>query len=76
MGNIFTYYEVKSVFTFPPAVLAVKAGVDILLGPKSLIEAFEAVVSAVESGDITEERINESVRRILKLKKKIGRFKY
>ena len=56
--------------------MAVKAGVDILLGPKSLIEAFEAVVSAVESGDITEERINESVRRILKLKKKIGRFKY
>lgn len=71
MGAITLHYS-----NAEAAVLAVKAGVDILLGPKSLIEAFEAVVSAVESGDITEERINESVRRILKLKKKIGRFKY
>ncbi len=58
------------------AVLAVQAGVDILLGPKNLIEAFDAVIAAVHSGKITEKRIDESVRRILKLKKKIGRFKY
>ena len=58
------------------AVLAVQAGVDILLGPKNLIEAFDAVIAAVQSGKITEKRIDDSVRRILKLKKKVGRFKY
>ena len=56
------------------AVLAVQAGVDILLGPKNLIEAFDAVIAAVQSGKITEKRIDESVRRILKLKQKIGRL--
>lgn len=50
------------------AVGSIQAGVDIVLCPKNLIEAFEAVVKAVEQGSITEARINESVRRILKLK--------
>jgi beta-N-acetylhexosaminidase len=44
------------------------AGVDIVLGPQNLLEAFDAVIDAVENGTITEERINQSVRRILKLK--------
>lgn len=50
------------------AVGSIQAGVDIVLCPKNLTEAFEAVVKAVEQGTITEARINESVRRILKLK--------
>lgn len=33
-----------------------------------LIEAFDAVMAAVNNGTISEERINQSVRRILKLK--------
>ena len=48
----------------------IKAGVDIVLGPQNFIEAFDAVIAAVENGTITEERINQSVRRILKLKSK------
>ena len=32
----------------------------------------DAVVKAVEDGTLTEERINQSVRRILKLKKQAG----
>ena len=50
------------------AVGSIQAGVDIVLGPKNLAEAFEAVIAAVNNGTITEERINQSVRRILKLK--------
>ena len=50
------------------AVRSIEAGVDIVLGPKNLVEAFDAVIDAVNKGSISEERINQSVRRILKLK--------
>ena len=50
------------------AVGSIKAGVDIVLGPRYFIEAFDAVMTAVNNGTISEERINQSVRRILKLK--------
>jgi beta-N-acetylhexosaminidase len=33
------------------------------------MEAFDAVVEAVNNGTISEDRIDQSVRRILKLKK-------
>ena len=46
------------------------AGVDIVLGPQNFVVAFDAVIAAVNNGTITEERINQSVRRILKLKSK------
>lgn len=54
-------------------LLSLKAGADIVLGPKSFIEAFDAVMEAVENGDITEERIDQSVRRILKMKAQYGK---
>lgn len=50
------------------AVGAVKAGIDILLCPKSLETGVNALTEAVESGEITEARIDESVLRILRLK--------
>ena len=53
------------------AVGCILAGVDIVLGPQNLVTAFDAVVKAVEQGRISEERINQSVRRVLKLKKQI-----
>lgn len=53
------------------AVGCIKAGADIVLGPESLVEAFDAIVSAVERGEISEERIDQSVRRILKMKQSI-----
>ena len=52
------------------AVGSIQAGVDIVLGPKNLVDAFDAVIDAVNNGTISEERINQSVRRILKLKMK------
>ena len=50
------------------AVTAVKAGVDIVLMPQNLDEAFNGVINAVTDGEISMERLDESVMRILKLK--------
>ncbi len=64
MGAITQHYS-----SGEAAVRSIQAGVDIVLGPKDFIEAFDAVMKAVETGTITEDRINQSVRRILKMKK-------
>ena len=53
------------------AVKAIQAGIDIVLCPLHFVNAFDAVVKAVEDGKIEESRIDESVRRILKLKENI-----
>ena len=50
------------------AVGSIKAGVDIVLGPRDFTEAFDAVIAAVNNGTLSEERINQSVRRILTLR--------
>ena len=50
------------------AVGSIKAGVDIVLGPRNFTEAFDAVIAAVNNGTLSEERINQSVRRILTLR--------
>ena len=61
--------------------MAIKAGVDLVLMPTTLrsktdlskIDTIvDEVVRAVQTGDISEERLNESVRRILTLKEKRG----
>ena len=66
------------------AVLAINAGVDILLCPADLyksqdtntFESFETYLAAlaarVEAGDIKEEELDDSVYRILSLKKEKG----
>lgn len=59
--------------TVEAAVMAVEAGVDVVLVSHShdrQTRALQAIKNAVESGRISEERINESVSRILKLKQK------
>lgn len=54
------------------ACSAVKAGVDMLLCPANPEEAAAALEVAVINGDLTESRIEESVLRILKMKKERG----
>ena len=54
------------------ACSAVKAGVDMLLCPANPEEAAAALEDAVINGDLTESRIEESVLRILKMKKERG----
>jgi beta-N-acetylhexosaminidase len=54
------------------AVLAVKAGADVLLKPGDIPGAISAVVAAVENGDITEQRIERSARKTLEMKARLG----
>ena len=59
-------------FTSAEATLrSLQAGVDVILGPHDLEEAFDAVLQAVEEGSLTEERIDQSVRRVLLLKARL-----
>lgn len=50
------------------AVRAIQAGVDLLLCPQNLEEAVNALTQAVEDGTVTQERLDESVLRVLRLK--------
>ena len=52
------------------AIKSIQAGVDVVLCSKDFTQVFDAVVNAVEKGDIKETRIDESVKRILELKAK------
>ena len=53
------------------AVLAVEAGMDMILMPVDFQEAYQGILTAVQDGRITEERLDESVRRIIELKQKL-----
>ena len=53
-------------------VRAIEAGCDMLLLPYNFTNGYNGVMSAVKSNRITEERIDESVRRILALKMRYG----
>ncbi|MFZ2054007.1 MAG: glycoside hydrolase family 3 N-terminal domain-containing protein [Candidatus Aminicenantales bacterium] len=54
------------------ALRAVKAGVDMVLLPPDPEGVIESLVAAVESGEIAPSRIDESVKRILALKARLG----
>jgi len=54
------------------AVLAVTAGADMILMPADYNTAYTGILNAVNDGTITEERINESVTRIVKAKLAMG----
>lgn len=54
------------------AVLALKAGADQLLNPPRPDAAWNAVIDAVRNGELTEERIEESVLRVLRMKARVG----
>lgn len=57
------------------AVMAVEAGADMILMPSDIKKAHGAIVKAVNSGKITKERIDESVRKILTIKAKRNIFR-
>ncbi|MGW0772359.1 glycoside hydrolase family 3 protein [Streptomyces sp. NPDC002835] len=56
-------------------VLALLAGVDQLLNPPDLAVAWNGVMDAVRSGEVSEARLDESILRILLLKEKLGLFR-
>ncbi len=49
-------------------VSCLKAGCDMILMPSSVSEAVNAIVEAVEAGTLAEERINDSLLRIYRIK--------
>lgn len=54
------------------ALMAFQAGADVLLMPQDLGQAYEAILSAVQEGAISQDRLDESVLRILHLKEVYG----
>ncbi|MBI2429685.1 MAG: serine hydrolase [Ignavibacteriales bacterium] len=54
------------------AVRAFKAGTDMLLMSPNTDEAIDSLMSAVRRGDISEERLDYSVRKILSYKQLVG----
>lgn len=63
MKAITNYYSPKDA-----AVMAINAGADILLMTPDFKNVYDYLVESVYNGTILEERINESVERILKVK--------
>lgn len=50
------------------AIMAVLAGCDMLLMPESYEKAYQGLLEAIRNGNIDEERINDSLRRIYRIK--------
>ncbi|MDR2939505.1 MAG: glycoside hydrolase family 3 protein [Clostridiales bacterium] len=67
MGAVTNYYGPGEA-----AILALEAGVDIILMPADMEIAYEAVMGAYKQGRLSEGRINESVLRALKVKEKLA----
>lgn len=63
VAAISEYYDADTA-----AVMAVKAGCDMILMPSDFKSAYNGVLNAVKSGSIPEDRINESLVRIYRIK--------
>ena len=63
MSAISEYYGAEEA-----AIMAVLAGCDMLLMPEDYGKAYQGVLEAVRNGNIDEERINDSLRRIYRIK--------
>jgi len=58
----------KSFSAEEAAIAAIKAGADMIYLPEDFKKAYEGLIKAVNDGVITEDRINESLKRIYKIK--------
>ena len=63
MGAISDYYSSEEA-----AIYALQAGCDMLLMPENFEEAYNGVLEAVKNGTISEERIDDALRRIYRIK--------
>ena len=55
-------------------IKSVNAGIDMLMETDRFEEARDIIIDAVESGDISQERIDDAVTRIIRVKKDAGLF--
>ena len=65
MGAITEAYEPQVA-----AVMALNAGVDMILMPEDFEAAYQGVLDAVADGTLTKERIDEALHRIYRVKYK------
>lgn len=63
MGALTNNYQEREIYE-----MAINAGVDLLLMPKNSTSALQLIKESIVRGTITEEQINNSVRKILTLK--------
>lgn len=63
MGAITEYYSADEA-----AIRALKAGADMILMPEDFEAAYEGVIAAVKDGTISEDRINDSLKRVFRIK--------
>ncbi len=65
MSAISEYYD-----SAQACIMAFKAGADMVLMPEDFVEAYEGVLAAVKDGTISEARINDSLKRVYRIKYK------
>ena len=63
MGAITEYYEPDVA-----AIMTLKAGADMVLMPEDFVQAYEGVLAALQDGTISQERVDDSLRRIYRVK--------
>ena len=63
MSAISQYYSSEQA-----AIMALKAGCDMLLMPEDFLQAYAGVMAAVADGTISEQRVNDSLKRIYRIK--------
>jgi beta-glucosidase len=59
---------------YKAVVLGINAGVDMVMVPHDWEQFMEALIRAGETGDVPMERIDDAVRRILRVKAEMGLF--
>ena len=65
MSAITEYYSSEEA-----AVLAIEAGAEMILMPDDFEAAYNGLLAAVQEGRISEERIDESLKRIYRVKRR------
>ncbi len=63
MSAISEYYSSEQA-----AIMALKAGCDMILMPEDFLQAYAGVMTAVSNGTISEQRVNDSLKRIYRIK--------
>ena len=71
MRGITTHYSEAEA-----ALRAIQAGADIILHPPDVETTFKGILEAVRQGRISQHRLNQSVRRVLEAKAKLGLHQY
>ena len=74
IGKLVHYHHTAKDYT-EATEMAVNAGIDVSMTPNSL-DFNEALLTLVKEERISEERIDESVRRVLRLKFELGLFEH